>query len=86
MDDEDKIAKEYMSKILKTYRTNAKLSQQQLADSVGVSKPFVCNLEKGKKAPSIDLLILIAEALSVKAGDMVNDMVELANKARYTKK
>ena len=41
MENEDRIAKKHMSAIIRRYRALAGLSQQQLADSMGVSKGFI---------------------------------------------
>ena len=85
MDNEDKITKLYMPAILREYRLKAGVSQLQLADSIGVTKSFISALESGRKFPSIDLLVLIAEALQVKAGNMLNDMVEAADRDKIRK-
>jgi len=86
MDNEDKITKLYMPAILKEYRLKAGVSQLQLADSIGVTKSFISALESGRKFPSIDLLVLIAEVLQVRAGDIINDMVEVADKEKNEKR
>ena len=39
------------------------LSQQQLADMVGVSRQTIVSIEKGDYAPSVKLAILLAEKL-----------------------
>ena len=69
-----------MPDVLKRHRNAAGLSQQQLADSVGVSKGFISALEGGRSVPNLDMLVLLAEALSVLPGDLVNKMVTDAEK------
>ena len=39
------------------------LSQQQLADMVGISRQTVISIEKGDYAPSVKLALLLAEKL-----------------------
>jgi putative transcriptional regulator len=39
------------------------LSQQQLADMVGVSRQTIISIEKGDYAPSVKLALLLAEKL-----------------------
>ena len=78
MEDEEKIARRFLPDIIRRYRCNAGLSQQQLADSAGCSKGFISALEGGRSAPSLDLLVQLADALNVPAGKIVDDMVNEA--------
>jgi putative transcriptional regulator len=49
---------------LRKYRfTNGEMSQQQLADSVNVSRQTIVSIEKGDYAPSVKLALLLAEKL-----------------------
>lgn len=80
MENEEKIARRFMPDVIRRYRNLAGLSQQQLADSVGVSKGFISALEGGRSVPNLDMLILLAEALQVSPGEMLDVMVENANK------
>lgn len=45
---------------LKTLRTSQKLTQQQLADRIGVAKSVVSYFESGNRYPSYDVLVKIA--------------------------
>lgn len=45
---------------LKTLRTSQKLTQQQLADRLGVAKSVVSYYESGDRYPSYDVLVRIA--------------------------
>lgn len=45
---------------LKELRTGQKLTQQQLADRIGVAKSVVSYYEAGERYPSYDVLIRIA--------------------------
>ena len=49
------------------------MSQDKLADSVFITGRHVSNIETGSKPPSLELLILIANALDVSADDLLTD-------------
>jgi len=80
MENDEKIARLFMPGILKRYRSLAGMSQQALADSVGVSKGFVSALEGGRSVPNLDMLVLLAAALNVRPGVLVDAMVAEAEK------
>ena len=84
MENEERIAKRYMPAIIKRHRALAGFSQQQLADSMGVSKGFISALEGGRSVPNLDMLVVLASALNVRPGELVDDMVAAAGKARET--
>jgi transcriptional regulator with XRE-family HTH domain len=62
---------------IKWLREKAKLSQEKLAEAIGVSRPFIALIESGARSPSIEILGKIMDALSTKAG------VRAANKCWY---
>ena len=62
-----------IGKRIKRYRTDKDLSQEDLARAIHVSGRHVSSIETVAKAPSLELLILIANALSVSADDLVTD-------------
>ncbi|MBB5143040.1 helix-turn-helix domain-containing protein [Desulfovibrio intestinalis] len=80
MEDDEKITRRFMPDVLRRYRDNAGLSQQELADSIGVSKGFISALEGGRSVPNLDRLVQIADALQVSPGELVNAMLENAAK------
>lgn len=80
MEDDEKITRRFMPDVLRRYRDNAGLSQQELADSIGVSKGFISALEGGRSVPNLDRLVQIADALQVSPGELVNAMLEDAAK------
>lgn len=79
--DEDNMAKLFMPVVLRRYRDAAGLSQQQLADSVGISKSYISSLELGYRAPNLNVLVKIAQALNVRPGELVDAMLKEAEKA-----
>ena len=50
---------------IKVWREYRGLTQQQLADRIGISKPYLSQLETGKRTGTAEVLSAIAEALNV---------------------
>lgn len=69
-----------MPNVLKRHREAAGLSQRQLADSVGVSKGFISALEGGRSVPNLDMLVQLADAMNVRSGALMDEMVADAEK------
>jgi transcriptional regulator with XRE-family HTH domain len=69
-DKSDKTAKSVVDSLgdyLKEQRLAARLSLRQLADQVGVSNPYLSQIERGLKKPSAEILQQIAKALRISA-------------------
>ncbi len=60
-----------IGKNIKFYRTKKGISQEELGDAVYVSAKYISSLETGAKFPSLELLILIANALDVSSDDLL---------------
>ena len=58
---------------LRALRTNSKLTQQRLADTVGVSRIYIQALESNRRMPSMKLLKRLAEALETPVTDIVSE-------------
>jgi transcriptional regulator with XRE-family HTH domain len=52
---------------LTQHRKDKGLTQRDLAAAVGISQANVAELERGKRPPAADVLVRIAEALSLNA-------------------
>src|ERR1700758_3353300 len=52
---------------IKAQREQAKISLRQLADSAGVSNPYLSQIERGLRKPSAEILQQIAKALRISA-------------------
>lgn len=61
---------------IRAFRQQAGLSQDELADRMNVSTPYISMLESGKRYPSIEMLIRIALALEVRPGAMLDRIAE----------
>ena len=59
---------------IRAFRQQAGLSQDELADRMDMSTPYISMLESGKRYPSLEMLIRIAFALEVRPGAML-DMI-----------
>lgn len=57
--------KKQFGKRLQSLRVAAKITQEQLADKVGVTIESISNIERGIHGPSFDTLEKIADALQV---------------------
>jgi len=52
---------------IKAQREQAKISLRQLADSAGVSNPYLSQIERGLRKPSAEILQQIAKGLRISA-------------------
>lgn len=62
-----------IGKRIKQCRSEKQLSQEELGDIIGVTRKHLSKIELGDRAPTLDLLILIANALDVSADDLLLD-------------
>ena len=53
---------------IKERREQLGISQKELAEKVGMSQSFLCDIEQGRSKLSIDTALKIAEALNI--GDL----------------
>ena len=59
-----------MKNKLKVYRAMHNLTQEMLADKLGVTRQTIIAIEKGKYDPSLELAFKIAKLFSVKIEDV----------------
>jgi putative transcriptional regulator len=65
------VHKKTMKTNLRKYRfERGELSQQQLAQMVGVSRQTIVSIERGDYAPSVKLALLLAEKLEAKVEEL----------------
>lgn len=55
---------------LRQYRTQANLTQVQLADKVGVTRQTIIAIERGNYTPSILLALKLARALGISVEEL----------------
>ena len=57
---------------LRNYRESAGLTQQQIADRIGITKSTYCNYESGKREPDVAKIKKIAKALGISADSLLS--------------
>ena len=57
---------------IKKYRDQKALSQNQLAELVGVTREYIADIERGHKRISLKKLLAIADVLEIKCSDLVD--------------
>lgn len=63
--------KEKLGSRISEMRKNAEISQQELADMVGVQQAHLSRIENGKFMPRVDIVSRIAKALGCKIDELV---------------
>jgi transcriptional regulator with XRE-family HTH domain len=61
-------------KTLKSRRCSSNLSQEQLGLKSGLSRPYISELEMGKKDPSLFTIFKLADALKVNPSFFINEI------------
>jgi len=56
---------------IKVWREFRNLTQQQLAEAVGISKPYLSQIETGKRRGTTEVITVIAKALNVSVDELV---------------
>lgn len=56
---------------IRDWRERLNLSREQFAMEANISVPFLCDIENGKKAPSLYVFRKIAAALNVSADQLI---------------
>lgn len=67
---------------LRQLRTDAGLTQKQLAEKVGVSAPLVCFWEQGTRSPDYDALPALCEIFGMDYNALVPSIIQTRKKAQ----
>lgn len=59
-----------LGKRIKTIRKQNKITLQQISESTGLSQPFISEIEREIKSPSIETLSKICSALGITLGEL----------------
>jgi transcriptional regulator with XRE-family HTH domain len=70
-----------MGQELRKARQKAGLTQEQLSFRAGLSRPYISQLERELKSPTVETLFRICDALQVSAADIVG-RVDAARKRK----
>jgi len=60
-----------LGKKMQRIRKKMKITQEQLAEKVGVSTTYIGFIEQGRYAPSLEILEKIAKHLKVKVNELI---------------
>ncbi len=71
--------KELIGVRLKRLRQGRKLSQEALAEKVGISPKYVSSIERGKENPTLDIMIKLAHTLGVEMEELFTVTHEESN-------
>lgn len=78
-----------LGKQIKTYRQNAKLSQEELANRIYVSRQTISNWENDKSYPDMNSLVLLSEIFKTSIDNLIRGdidiMKEVINKEEIAK-
>ncbi len=62
---------------LRTLRLRHHMTQQELADALGVQQPYIYKLESGRKKPNVEHVIKLAQLFGVTSDMLIMDEQEL---------
>lgn len=68
---------------LREARNMAKLTQEQLAEKVGIGTTYLCDIERGAKFPSLSLFIKIVDALGISSDFILRGEIEAGKNCVY---
>lgn len=66
---------------LKDLRKQKRMTQKDLAQSVGVTESYICNIENGKRGCSVDFLIRVGNATHKKPEVLMRKEIEYLKEA-----
>lgn len=67
----DALPSKRLAVLLRTLRTEQRLSQEELAERAGLHRNFVSLIERGKSQPTVDNLFRLADALEISAVELI---------------
>ncbi|WP_286152849.1 helix-turn-helix domain-containing protein [Sporofaciens musculi] len=76
---------EGLGKRIQKYREKAGMTQEVLAEQVGVSWNHLGAIERGVKTPKLETLVRIINVLEVSADDVMLDVLRVGRKAQCTR-
>lgn len=74
-----------IGKRIKIARIKKNLTQEAIADKIGITPQHVSNIETGNASVSLTTLVAIANTLTVSVNDLLCDTVFLISKAVFEK-
>ena len=71
--------KKFFGEILRAYRTEKQLTQEQLSERVDVLRSFISSLENGSRQPSLAMILKLANALNIMPGQLIDPIAKKMN-------
>lgn len=65
-------AKKLIGLRIKNLRRSEGLSQEELAERMGISSKYLSSIERGKENPTLDTVIKLANALKIELSEIFN--------------
>lgn len=72
-----------LGKRIRTARTNRNLTQEQLAEAVGISTTYMGFVERGERTVTLEKLIDITNALHVSIDYLIQDSMETPSDSNF---
>jgi transcriptional regulator with XRE-family HTH domain len=72
-EDEEKFLYQSIGNLIRKQRKKTRISQEELADKLGLSRTSIVNIEHGRQHPSVHLLVDLSRILNVNLSYFVND-------------
>lgn len=66
--------RQQFGRILREHRAAKSLTQEELAHRAGMSVPYLSDIERGRSAPSLAMLVDLAVALEVHPAEMLRGL------------
>lgn len=67
---------------IRYYRTQKDISQDELAEKAQISRSHISYIENGEKAPSLETLVSIANALEIPSDELLVDSLSVSHSNR----
>lgn len=62
-----------IGKRVRFFRNEKHISQEELAEATGVTQEYIARIETGVRAPSLEMIVQIANVLGTTANDLLSD-------------
>lgn len=71
-----------MGKRIRKKRRAKSMTQEALAEKVGVTSAYIGMIERGERAPSLEFFVMLTNALDVTADELLNGLVKECRNVR----
>lgn len=63
-----------IANVIRKYRNNVLLSQEKLAEEVGIHRTYVSQIERGLKSPTLHILLKFASTFNISLTQLIQDI------------